>query len=219
MPLHIASIQDSLGLFNLSVEIFATLAFAASGLIAASRKRLDVFGVCMVTGVAAFGGGTLRDVLLDKRPFFWVQQSGWVWVILVFCLTAMTLTRSHHRELTEKAIQIPDAFGLGLFSALGTLNAALAGMPPIVAVLMGIVTAVFGGVLRDLLCNELPKAFADHKPYAALAFIGGWVVLALRALGLADWICLFIAAALTTLLRLLAIRLDWRLPGWRNPSE
>jgi uncharacterized membrane protein YeiH len=216
MPLTVPTIENSLGVFNLSVEILATLAFAASGLIAAARKRLDVFGVCMVTGVAAFGGGTLRDVLLDKRPFFWVQQSGWVWVILVFCVTAMTLMRTRHRELTEKAIQIPDAFGLGLFSALGTLNASLAGMPPIVAVLMGIVTAVFGGVLRDLLCNELPKAFSDHKPYAALAFIGGWVVLGLRGQGLEDWLSLFIAAALTTLLRLLAIRLEWRLPGWRD---
>jgi uncharacterized membrane protein YeiH len=213
--LVIPTIQNSVSVFNLSVEILATLAFAASGLIAAARKRLDVFGVCMVTGVAAFGGGTLRDVLLDKRPFFWVQQSGWIWILLLFCLSAMMLMRHRHIELTEKAIQIPDAFGLGLFSALGTLNASLAGMPAIVAVLMGIVTAVFGGVLRDLLCNTLPKAFSDHQPYAVLAFIGGWVALGLRAQGLEEWICLFVAATVTTGLRLLAIRLDWRLPGWR----
>ena len=209
------TIQNSLSAFNLSVEVLATIAFASSGLIAAARKRLDVFGVCMVTGVAAFGGGTLRDVLLDKRPFFWVQQPGWVWALLVFCLLAMALMRSGHIELTEKAIQIPDAFGLGLFSALGTLNASLAGMPAIVAVLMGIVTAVFGGVLRDLLCNSLPKAFSDHQPYAVLAFVGGWVVLGLRAQGIEDWISLFVAATVTTGLRLLAIRFDWRLPRWR----
>jgi uncharacterized membrane protein YeiH len=219
MQFSIPNIENSLSVFNLSVEILATLAFAASGLVAAARKRLDVFGVCMVTGVAAFGGGTLRDVLLDKRPFFWVQQSGWVWAILLCCVTAMTLMRTRHRELTEKAIQIPDALGLGLFSALGTLNASIAGMPAIVAVLMGIVTAVFGGVLRDLHCNELPKAFSDHKPYAALAFVGGWVVLGLRAQGLEDWLSLFISAALITLLRLLAIRFDWRLPGWRDLSK
>ncbi len=209
------SFQTGVGAFQLTVEILSTLAFAASGLVAAARKRLDVFGVCMVTGVAAFGGGTLRDVLLDKRPFFWVQQPGWVWTLLVSCLLAMVLMRARHIKLTEKAIQIPDALGLGMFCALGTLSAAAAGMPAIIAVLMGIVTAVFGGVLRDLLCNQIPETFSDHRPYAVLAFIGGWLALGLKALGLEEWLSLSLAAVLTSVLRLLAIRFDWRLPGWR----
>ncbi len=211
----IPSIQSGLSAFNLSVEILATIAFAASGFVCAARKQLDVFGVCMVSGVAAFGGGTLRDVLLDKRPFFWVEHSAWVWALLIACPLAMALMRKRHIELTEKAIEIPDAFGLGLFCGLGTLHASQAGMPVIVAVLMGIVTAVFGGVLRDLLCNTLPKAFSDHQPYAVLAFLGGGILLGLRSQGLEDWISLFIAALTTTCLRLLSMRLQWKLPGWR----
>jgi uncharacterized membrane protein YeiH len=216
LKLVVPSIQSSLSVFNVSVEVLATIAFAASGLVAAARKKLDVFGVCMVSGVAAFGGGTLRDILLDKRPFFWVEHSAWVWALLLLCPLAMVLMPKRHIVFTEKAIEIPDAFGLGLFCSLGTLNASLAGMPNIVAVLMGIVTAVFGGVLRDLLCNSLPKTFSDHQPYAVLAFIGGWLLLGLRAHGLPDWLSISIAALITTSLRLLSIRQGWSLPGWRD---
>ncbi len=207
--------MESFSAVRLLVEVTATIAFAASGLVAAARKGFDAFGVCIVTGVAAFGGGTLRDVLLDKRPFFWVHQSGWLWGLLLLCIAAMFLMRSRHLALTERAIQIPDAFGLGLFCALGTSIASGAGMPAVVAVLMGITTAVFGGVLRDILCNEVPKAFVDHQPYALLAFIGGWIVLALEYLQQPEWICLLAASATTTLLRLLALRHEWRIPRWR----
>lgn len=200
---------------SLIVEIVATLAFAASGLLAAARKRLDAFGVCMVCGVAAFGGGTLRDVLLDRRPFFWVQHPGWVWALLGLCLFALVGLRGRHLAFTERAILVPDALGLGLFSVLGTMGAWSAGMPAIVAVLMGILTAVFGGVLRDLLCNELPKAFSDHQPYAVLAFAGGWLAIGLDRLGLPESATLGLAALVTSTLRLCALQWHWRLPAWR----
>jgi uncharacterized membrane protein YeiH len=140
---------------------------------AAARKRLDAVGVCIVAGLAAFGGGTLRDVLLDRRPFFWVEHALWLWGLLALCIGAMALMRSRHFAHTERAMQWPDALGLGLFSASGTQLAMTQGLPPIVAVLMGVVTAVFGGVLRDIVCNEIPSAFSDHRPYAVCAFLGG----------------------------------------------
>ncbi|MEY8877097.1 MAG: TRIC cation channel family protein [Leptothrix sp. (in: b-proteobacteria)] len=197
------------------VESLATIAFAASGLIAAARKRLDAVGVCIVAGLAAFGGGTLRDLLLDQRPFFWVQQPGWLWALLLICAGAMLFMRGHHIELTERAIQIPDAFGLGLYSSLGTALAHQAGMPAIVAVLMGITTAVVGGVLRDIVCNEIPRAFSDHQPYAVWAFLGGWLLLGLDAVGLPSGLALLTASAVTTTLRLLSMRFDWQLPAWQ----
>ena len=94
------------------IEVSATLAFALSGLIARARKKLDPFGVFVVTGVAAFGGGTLRDVLLDRRPFFWVDHADWLWLMLAMCLLAMMFMRSRHIPLTERAILIPDALAL-----------------------------------------------------------------------------------------------------------
>ncbi len=201
------------------VEASATITFALSGLLEAARKRLDVVGVCVVAGVTAFGGGTLRDVLLDRRPFFWVEHAAWLWALLALCVAAMALLRARHFAPTERAMQWPDALGLGLFSAGGTQLALAQGLPPIVAVLMGVVTATFGGVLRDIVCNEIPTAFRDHRPYALCAFAGGWVLVASRALGMPDSACVLVASGAASGLRLLALATDFKLPQWSSGSE
>ncbi|MBB5203903.1 putative membrane protein YeiH [Inhella inkyongensis] len=197
------------------VEALATLAFALSGLIEAARKRLDAVGVCVVAGLAAFGGGTLRDVLLDRRPFFWVEHAHWLWALLALCVLAMLSLRARHLALTERAVQWPDALGLGLFTAGGTELALAQGLPAIVAVLMGVITAVFGGVLRDIVCNEIPRAFHDHRPYAVCSFAGAWVVVGAQVLAAPQWLGLLLGAGLATLLRALALWRDWQLPAWR----
>lgn len=211
-----APLIPALTLTQTVIEAAAILAFALSGLLEAARKRLDIVGVCTVVGLAAFGGGTLRDVLLDRRPFFWVEHSVWLWVLLGLSFAAMLFMRARHFEPTERAIQWPDAVGLGLFTAGGTQLALAAGMPPIVAVLMGTITAVFGGVLRDIVCNEIPSAFHDHRPYAVCAFIGGWCVVLAEHLGSAQWVGLLAGALVAFALRGLALMCDWRLPGWRG---
>jgi uncharacterized membrane protein YeiH len=202
-----------------AVEISATLAFALSGLMAAARKRLDAVGVCVVAGLAAFGGGTLRDVLLDRRPFFWVEQAVWLWVLLVVCIAAMIFMRARHFAPTELAMQWPDALGLGLFSATGTQLALAQGQPAIVAVLMGVVTATFGGVLRDIVCNEIPTALRDHRPYAICAFAGGWVLVASDWLDMPGHWAMTAAAATATGLRALALATDFKLPEWSADAD
>lgn len=197
-----------------AIESAATIAFALSGLLAAARKRLDAVGVCMVAGLAAFGGGTLRDLLLDRRPFFWVEHAGWLWALLVLCVLAMFFMRARHFEPTERAMQWPDAAGLGLFTASGTQIALHSGTPAIVAVLMGVVTAVFGGVLRDIVCNEIPTAFRDHRPYAICAFVAGWVLIAASALGAPDWLGLVCATTVAASMRALALLTEFTLPRW-----
>jgi uncharacterized membrane protein YeiH len=198
-----------------AIEAVATVAFALSGLLEAARRRLDAVGVCVVAGLAAFGGGTLRDVLLDRRPFFWVAHATWLWALLALCIVAMLFLRRRHFALTERAMQWPDALGLGLFSASGTQIALAAGVPALVAVLMGVVTAVFGGVLRDIVCNQFPRAFADHRPYAVCAFVGGWVLVAAQSLGLDAAAALLVAAGSTTLLRVASLASGFRLPAWQ----
>lgn len=200
----------------IAVEAVATLAFALSGLLEAARKRLDAVGVCVVAGLAAFGGGTLRDVLLDRRPFFWVEHAAWLWALLALCVLAMAVLRARHFAPTERAMQWPDALGLGLFSAGGTQIALAQGMPAIVAVLMGVVTATFGGVLRDIVCNEIPRAFSDHRPYAVCAFAGGWVLVGAVALGASQGVALLLAAGAASGLRALALLTDFRLPEWSS---
>jgi uncharacterized membrane protein YeiH len=195
-------------------EAVATVAFALSGVIEGARKRLDAVGICVVGGLAAFGGGTVRDVILDRRPLFWVQHAGWLWALLVLCIAAMIFMRARHLEPTERAMQWPDAIGLGLFTASGTQIALDSGMPPIVAVLLGMVTAVFGGVLRDVVCNEIPRAFSDHRPYAVCSFAGGWVLVAAQSVATPSWVALTVSALVTTGLRAAAVSRNWRLPAW-----
>jgi uncharacterized membrane protein YeiH len=211
--------QPLFSLLSTVVEVLATIAFALSGLLEAARKRLDAVGVCVVAGLAAFGGGTLRDVLLDRRPFFWVEYSIWLWLLLALCTLAMLLLRSRHVAPTARAMQWPDALGLGLFSASGTQLALAQDLPAIVAVLMGVVTATFGGVLRDVVCNEIPTAFRDHRPYAVCAFAGGWVLVGARAADLADHWALLAGAATAFGLRVAALATDFRLPQWNAGSD
>jgi uncharacterized membrane protein YeiH len=168
------------------IETLATLAFATTGVLEAARKRLDVVGVCVVSSLAAFGGGTLRDILLDRRPFFWVSHWELLLVVLVFAVLALSFMRSKHFEPTERLIRLPDAIGLGLFTASGTQVALAMQMPALVAVLMGVMTAVFGGVLRDVFCNDIPKVFHDHRPYAICAFVAGCIAVACDAYGMAQ---------------------------------
>lgn len=202
-----------------AVEVTATLAFALSGLLEAFRKRLDAVGVCLVAGLAAFGGGTLRDVLLDRRPFFWVSHSEWLWILLALCIAAMAFLRARHFAPTERAMQFPDALGLGLFSASGTQLGLDQGLPGIAAVLMGVITATFGGVLRDIVCNEIPTALRDHRPYAICAFVGAWVLIAAESLGVAPGLALVLGAATATGLRVVALVTGYTLPRWSSGSE
>jgi len=201
------------------VEAAATLAFALSGLLEAARKRLDAVGVCLVAGLAAFGGGTLRDVLLDRRPFFWVAHSAWLWILLALCVVAMAFLRVRHFAPTERAMQWPDALGLGLFSASGTQLALAQDLPGIVAVLMGVITATFGGVLRDIVCNEIPTALRDHSPYAVCAFAGGWALVLAQQAGVSAELALVLGAASATGLRIAAMLSGLTLPKWSSGAD
>ncbi|HAX22450.1 MAG TPA: hypothetical protein DCY64_19470 [Hydrogenophaga sp.] len=201
---------------RLLVELTGTAAFALAGIMEGARKRLDAVGVCVVGFLTAFGGGTLRDLLLDQRPFFWVRHVEMLWGVLALCVLAMLFLRVRHFALTEKAIQWPDALGLGLFAATGVHQALQLELPALVAVLMGLITGVFGGVLRDVVCNEIPTAFHDHRPYAVCAFVGGWVYVGLWQMDAPGWLALVACVAVTAGLRALALWRNWQLPAWRT---
>ena len=197
------------------IEVLAVLAFALSGLAAALRVGMDFVGVCFVAGVSAFGGGTLRDLLLDRRPFFWMEQEHLIWLVLLLCLIASLFIRRSHAALTEKWILIPDAIGLGLFAALGTQLALFEGSSVTVAILMGVISSTLGGVLRDTLCNVVPKAFSDHQPYITLAVVGSLIVIGLDRLEFAPWLALISAVVITTVARLLVVAFNISIPAWK----
>lgn len=204
---------------QIAIEVVATIAFALSGVIEGARKRLDAVGICVVAGLTAFGGGTVRDLLLDRRPLFWVEHAGWIWFLLFLCVGAMLFMRARHLAPTERAMQWPDALGLGLFTASGTQIALDAAMPGVIAVILGVVTATFGGVLRDIVCNEIPRAFSDHRPYAICAFAGGWVMVLAHGLNVSQWLAMLAAAGTATVLRVAAVHMDWRLPAWQVATK
>ena len=199
-----------------TVEVIGTVAFALSGILAGVRKRMDIFGISVLGFLAAFGGGTLRDVLLDRRPFFWVAEVEMLWLVIALCAVSLVLLRLGRLHVGDKAIQLADALGLGLFVASGVQSTLVAQLPVVVAVMMGVVTGVFGGVMRDIACNEMPTAFADHRPYAVCGFMGGWMYIFGEWLDWAGWVVALASIATTTGLRLLALKFDWRLPDWRN---
>lgn len=198
----------------IAIEVAGTIAFAMSGLIEAIRRRMDIVGVFSVAFVTAFGGGTVRDVLLDRRPLFWIEHQEYLWLILALVMLAPLWLKTHRHQLSEKFMEFADACGLGLFAISGASIADAAGMPALVSVLMGAITAVFGGVSRDVLCNEIPKVYHDHRPYTLCALLGCIAFLGLNALGLPLHLSTAAGIFMVTGLRLLAVFLDWRLPNW-----
>jgi len=211
--------EETLQNILLTLEGVGVLAFMVSGILVAARKQLDVVGVVVVAFLTALGGGTLRDILLDRRPFFWVANEEWVWAVIAVSVLAPIVIRARHLEPTLRAVQWPDALGLGLFAASGTQIALAEGQSPLVATLMGVVTAVFGGMIRDILVNDVPWVVNSYQLYAFIAFLGGWVVWGLGLLGVGPVVAVLVGASAIVVVRVLAMIFDWRLPSWRLGSS
>jgi uncharacterized membrane protein YeiH len=203
-------VSDTLGLI-FAVELVAVLAAAFSGFAESQRKDMDVVGVFTVAFLTAFGGGTLRDVLLDRRPFFWVEHQNYVILIFALSLVATPMMRHAHRIIPNAGFIAADAIGLGFFSIVGVSLALDFGMPTFTATMMGVITGVFGGVLRDVILNEVPIVLRDNRPYAMTAFFGCWFYVLLRGAGAEEALALWVSAALITVMRLIAWRHDWSL--------
>ena len=209
--------QNELATQTLQIlEIIGTVAFGASGLIAAARKKLDMVGVVLLVLVTAFGGGTLRDILLDRHPFFWMQNEIWIWLLAFLAIATQFLVKARNVELSARAIDWPDAIGLGVFAASGTQIALTAGHSALIASIMGVITAAFGGLIRDVLVAEIPGLVNDHQLYASLAFVGGLFIWLLEYLKADSTIATLTGAITIIIIRIIAMRLGWKLPAWRN---
>jgi uncharacterized membrane protein YeiH len=206
-------VQDGMGTLLQVIEALGILAFAFSGFIEARHKDMDLVGVFTVAFITAFGGGTLRDLLLDRRPLFWVEHQEYTLLVFLLALVITPFMRHLRSGFSEKLIIVADALGLGLFSALGASLAQDAGMPIFVCVMMGVITGIFGGVLRDVICNEIPLVFRRGHLYATCSFVGCWIYLILDRLAMPEPVSLFASIAVTVAMRLAAVRFNLRLPG------
>jgi uncharacterized membrane protein YeiH len=194
-------------------EIAGLVAFAVSGYLQAERRGMDPIGHFALAFVSAFGGGTLRDLLIDRRPLFWIEHHGWVVAVLALSLLLPWFARRRARPWVERAVQWPDALGMGLFAATGTALALDGGLPVLIAVMMGVITATFGGVIVDVLCNEVPRIFRRTELHATCAFAGGWAFVGLDALDAPRSLAIGVGAALAFALRMVAVGRGWRLPA------
>ncbi|MEM9087300.1 MAG: trimeric intracellular cation channel family protein [Cyanobacteria bacterium P01_F01_bin.53] len=153
-----------------TLDLIGVAVFAVSGALAAGRRHLDLLGVVVIAVVTAIGGGTLRDILLDRHPVFWIENSTYLSVIIVAAL--LTVAYSKYFKPPRKALLIADALGLALFSISGAQIAQQVTPTPIIVVLMGTITGTAGGVLRDVLLADIPVIFNRGRIYATTSIVG-----------------------------------------------
>ena len=193
-----------------SLQMAAAMVCAVGGALAAGRKRLDMVGVVFISFVAAVGGGSLRDLLLDRNPVFWLAQPSYLTVSLV--AGALTWLYIRRWPAPGRFLDFVDAFGLGLFTISGIQIAQEMGQSTLICLVMGLITGVAGGLLRDLLCGEIPSVFQGGELYASASLLGGGVFFVVEASGADPRLGALVGAGTVVGLRLAALRLGWRLP-------
>jgi Predicted membrane protein len=201
------------------LEVIGIFAFAASGMIEGIRRGVDLFGVGLLSFLTAFGGGTVRDLLLDRRPFFWVENEYWLWLTVLIAFVGPYIARSRVIEITSKTVKWPDAIGLGAWTANGTLIAMEMGESLLVSSLMGVVTAAVGGIIRDLLLNRTPLVIIDHEPYLLISLAGGLLINALILLDMGKVEAAVVATVFMFIVRSAVILGEWKLPSIQNHNQ
>jgi uncharacterized membrane protein YeiH len=193
-----------------ALDLLGCAVFAVSGALAAGRKRLDLLGVMVLGLVTAIGGGTIRDVLLDRHPIFWLADPTYVHVILGASLLTVVVARWHRPP--ETTLVVADALGLALFSVAGAQIAERAGVPATGGVVLGTVTGAAGGIVRDVLSAEIPLVLRRGNLYASAAIAGTSAYLALVHLGVARGVATGVGMGVVVVVRLASILWNLHLP-------
>lgn len=191
-----------------TLDLIGTFVFAISGTLAASNQRFDVFGALVIAFVTAVGGGTVRDLLIGSHPIAWMQDLRYLYTIIAAVICSYFFKR--YILKLRKTLFLFDTIGIGLFTILGVQKTLDMGLSPVIAVMMGTVSAVFGGVIRDTFCNLVPLIF--RKEVYATACIVGAVLFLFLSRYLSQDICILITVTAIILLRIVAVRQKWSLP-------
>jgi uncharacterized membrane protein YeiH len=190
------------------LDIIGTMAFAMSGALTAMNKKMDPFGVLIIAFVTSVGGGTLRDVMIGRTPVGWMRDLNYVYVIFIgFVLTIVFRKRL---DFLRSSLFLFDTIGLGVFTLIGIQKGIDNHLHPVICVALGTMTACFGGVIRDILCNDIPVIFRKEI-YATICIIGGIVFFGLRELNIEKDILYLITSLVIIIIRLMAVRFKWSL--------
>ena len=202
-------------MFYFVIDILGTIAFAVSGVLVAMEKKLDLFGVFIVAFVTAVGGGTLRDILIGNTPVAWMREYTYIVVIVVTVVLAIIFV--NQLKYVRKTLILFDSIGMGLFTMVGIEKGLATDVSPVMCIALGTITACFGGVIRDILCNEIPVIFRKEI-YATASILGGlsYFILVLLPFYTAYAYIGAIGIIITT--RLLAVKFKISLPNlyWKD---
>ena len=194
------------------LNVIFVIAIAAEGMtaaLAAGRRKMDWFGVCVLAAVTALGGGTMRDVLLGHYPLSWVRDPS---LLLIACGAALvTIALARFMETLRWPFLLLDALGLVVFTVIGCNVALELGLSPVIVIVSGMITGIAGGILRDILCNDIPLVFSSEL-YATVSIVAGAIYCAGLRMGLPHDLVTIIAVGIGFVLRILAIRFNWAMP-------
>lgn len=191
------------------IDIAGTVAFSIAGAFAAMEKKLDVFGIFIIAFVTAFGGGTLRDVLIGEVPVRWMLDISPGAIVLLSTIAAMLFTKA--KKNFHKILLLFDSIGLGFFTVLGIQTGIALGFHPAICISLGTITACFGGVIRDILLNNIPLIF-QKEIYATTCIFGGIIYFLVQKMAIPKIPLEAICIMSIVLLRLLAVKFNWKLP-------
>ncbi len=194
------------------LDIVGVIACAIAGTLLAQHKGFDIAGCILVSMVNAIGGGTLRDMALDRHPLFWMTDLNYIVVITVTSLILQIFFHLYHK--IDNALKFFDAIGLAAFSVIGFKVALVQDMSPIIAIMMGVWTAIIGGLLRDIICNEIPLLL-QREIYITASVVGSLTYLVLEYWGVDAVVNEFIMLFIIFAVRMLALKFDWHLPSIR----
>jgi uncharacterized membrane protein YeiH len=199
------------------LDLFGVFVFAISGAMAADRRRMDLFGFIVIALLPALGGGTLRDMIIDA-PVFWLTDPTYLLVSLTAAVVTFVAANAIHRA--GQWLLWADAVGLSLFCVLGAAKTLALGYNPVIAMFMGVMTAVVGGIVRDVVCNEIPLILRQDV-YATAAFAGAVSYVTLMALQVDDQVAIGVGAVVCFTVRAAALKWKLSLPrrGGRPPAE
>lgn len=195
------------------IDLFGTMIFAVTGAFLAIQKKYDVFGILVVGFVTAAGGGTLRDVMLGNTPVFWLKDINYFFAVLAGTAAALLLGRRVMK--ISLFLSVSDALGLGVFTIIGVKKAVSADILPVFCVMMGVITAAAGGILRDILCGETPMVLS-REVYATACIAGGAVYFILRMFCLPEELSVIACTVIIIGIRLISIKMNLSLPKRKN---
>lgn len=204
-----------LSLFNV-LDLLGTIAFAISGALAAMNRRLDLFGIFIIAFVTAIGGGTVRDILIGNTPVTWMENIIYIYLIGVVTIFAIIFRRKLNHLKTS--LFLFDTIGLGVFTITGVEIGVQSGLNPIISITLGAMTGTFGGVIRDILCNEIPVIFRKEI-YATACLVGGLAFVILYELGMNQDVIYIVTSLTVIAIRLVVVRYGISLPSFYLSSK